>query len=146
MNTHYKCINWEIEYSRVWNGDKEEKWVFAHWEVRIMNWKNTVHFLPCQDQKLSAEVWLSAETRRLLADACSQTRRYTYKPVIIHWVVWPSFSTHCLPKPFSWFPVKSNEIIPERHVRQIPGTEWGHHWRLPGIMWINMQTNSKCLL
>lgn len=84
-------------------------------------------------------------------DAPSQTHTLTdvCKPVIIiHWVVWPSFSTRCLSKPFSWFPVKSNEIIPERHVQQQNrGSEWGHRWwRLPRTMRINTRHNLNCLL
>lgn len=43
----------------------------------------------------------------------------------IHRVVWPSFSTRCLPEPYSGFPVKWNEIIPDdpSHVLHIPGKD-----------------------
>ena len=43
------------------------------------------------------------------------------RPSCIQWFG-PVFSTHCSPKLFSWFPIKSNEIIPDDlpHVQQMP--------------------------
>ncbi|TWW65224.1 hypothetical protein D4764_21G0001240 [Takifugu flavidus] len=66
----------------------------------------------------------------------------------VHRVVWPSFSTRCLPEPYSGFPVKWNEIIPDdpSHVLHILGED--AHAVGPEVMpaSILMQTGKSSLI